>query len=120
MTSSVPPFTFHVHFTLAVSEGPPISLVARYGVASQVIAGLGRMLLQMREALEKEKSTETVAAETVVDVHVQKERWSDMVLVQMMTPHGIPYTFAIPTQAAGEIADRLKIESAKPTETGRA
>ena len=61
-----------------------------------------------------------VAAERASVSHVQKDRWSDVVLLQLITPRGVPYSFAIPCQAVANIAARLRTESDKPTATGTA
>lgn len=78
------------------------------------------MLVQLREILEAEKGTASAAAEPVAAAFVQKDQWQDIVLLQLTSTSGIPYTFALPSRNAAEIADRLKIESSKGSSTGNA
>jgi hypothetical protein len=59
-----------------------------------------------------------LTAENVAATHIQKDRWANVVLMQLITPGGVPYTFALPPQVASDIADRLKTESAKPHQAG--
>lgn len=107
-----------LNFTISVSEGKPTLFVAKFGVAAQVIGALGRMLTELRAQLDKKGGIASVAAEQVAAAHIQKDRWTDVVLVQLITPRGVPYSFAVRCQDAADIADRLKIESAKGTQSG--
>jgi hypothetical protein len=109
-----------IHFDLSVSGNRAIPFVAKYGVATQIIGSLGRMLLELQAAVYVGKGMESSAAEEIRSSHVQKDRWNDSVIVQLTTPAGIPYTFAMPTRVAAGIADQLRIESSKPTEVGTA
>ena len=112
--------TKDVRFVLSVSEGAPIMCVANYGVAAQIASGLGSAIRVLRMALASDGTMEPIAAEEIREIHVQKDQWSDVVLVQLTTVLAIPYTFQISSQMAAEIADRLKTESEKPTQTGHA
>jgi hypothetical protein len=105
-------------FELSVKDGKPLSFVATYGVAAQITSGLGRMVKQLHQILQEQKGVASSAAEQVEGAHIQKDRWSDTVILQLMTPQGIPYTFAIPCNAVAEMAGRLKTESEKPTQVG--
>ena len=95
-----------IHFSLATSEMKPLDFVAKYGIAAQVVAGIGRMMSELRAIQEQPGTAEAPPAEPVTGFSIRKER--DVVLVQLMTQLGIPYTFAIPTAHAAELADRLK------------
>ena len=108
-----------IHFTLGSVE-KEFSFVAKYGVASQVIGALGRMFFELKKNMASQKGMETTAAEELAAFHIQKERWNDLVLVELITSHGVPYTFAIPNEIAADIADRLKIESGQTTQVGNA
>jgi hypothetical protein len=106
-----------IHFSLAVHGRPPIPFITEYGPATQTIGALGRMFVELQTILENKKTgMAAVAAESVAAAHIQKERWNndDVVIFQLTTMSGIPYNFVIPRQAASDIADRLKTESAKP------
>ena len=75
----------------------------------------------MRNVIHAAKSLEPTSAEPIASHLIQKEDWSDVVLMQLVTPQGVPYTFELSRQTAIEIADRLKTESAKGvTQTGNA
>jgi hypothetical protein len=95
-------------FDLSVSNGRSFSFVAKCGVATQVIGGLGRMFLELQRVVYQAQGIEPSAAEEVHSSHIQKDRWSDNVIVQLTTPAGVPYSFAIPSQIAADIAVRLK------------
>jgi hypothetical protein len=105
-----------IQFDLAL-ERQTLSLKATYGVVSQVIAALGRMLLELQTVRDAGKNVAGGAGAQMHLYQIQKDRWTDSVIVQITTPSGVPYTFGIPTQIAAEIAEQLKIESAKPTLT---
>jgi len=61
-----------------------------------------------------------VAPLTLEGVHVQKDQWSDAVLLSLTTNQGIPYIFQIPSQNAVEIGNQLKNEGSRDTEMGNA
>jgi hypothetical protein len=103
-----------IRFTLTTADGPPITLVANYGAGGQITAALGRMLLELAQLLRQEQVMTTVAAEQVASSLIQRDLWQNVVLMQLTTPAGIPYTFALPLDDAAYIADQLKIESASP------
>jgi hypothetical protein len=110
-----------IRFALSIERAPPLSFVGKFGVVAQVIAALGRMMTELRAQMyARGGAMAPVAAEQIGTSHIQKERWSDVVLLQLITPGGVPYSFALSCADAADIADRLKTESAKPTGTGRA
>lgn len=109
-----------IHFTLNMSDREPLSFVARYGAAAQVISSLGRMFLELQKILRQKNKMESIAAEELHSTVIYKEKFSDRVILQIVTDKGVPYTFALPTKDAADIADQLKTESAKPTQTGHA
>lgn len=115
------PATSEMLFDLSVATGgKPLSFIATYGVASQVISGLARMLKGLSDELARTQGVQGISAEQVQIVHVHKERWEDIVILRLTTPTGIPYAFQLSPQQAAETADQLKTESTKPTQTGRA
>ena len=109
-----------ISFVLDVDGNRPFSFVAKYGVAAQITSSLGKMVSELHEFLVATKGTESTAAEPVASFHVQKDQWSQEVLLMLMTPRGVPYTFALPHLAAVEIANQLKTQSGKATQTGTA
>jgi|GEM_PF-1660478 hypothetical protein len=119
---AVDPERQEVSFALATAERKAFSFVAKIGVAEQIIAGLGRMVHGIREArLEKgEANAQTTAAEDVAQYLVQRDPWADRVLLRLVTPQGVPYTFALPASAAADMGARLNAESANRSTTGRA
>ena len=115
------PDTHELMFDLAVMNGQkPLSFIASYGVASQIIGALADMLKPLTDALAQAKGMVLISGEEVGSLHVQKERWEDVVILRLTTPEGIPHAFRMSPQTAVDIADRLKTESAKPTEAGNA
>lgn len=94
--------------------------VARYGVAAQIASGLGTALRTLSLALEAEGAVEKVAIEDLLEIHVQKDQWSEMIVLRLTTTRGIPYIFQFHSGNASEIADRLRTEGAKPTRIGNA
>jgi hypothetical protein len=112
--------TKDIEFDLTLSDRQTLALVATYGSAAQITSALGGMLKALRGALDSERGMATIAGERVEGCHIQKDRWKDEVILQLITPSGIPYTFGIPTRDAAQIAERLRIDSAKPTQTGNA
>jgi hypothetical protein len=119
LTSGAVDTTSHeITFHLSVSGRAPFAFVAKHGPVAQMISGLSRMLSELRRVLDSEKKMEAVSAENVAATHIQKDRWANVVLMQLITPGGVPYTFALPPQVASDIADRLKTESAKPHQAG--
>jgi len=107
-------------FELAVTDGEPIAFVVEYGPATQVVSALGRMLAELRRILMTAQASKCIVAEKVASSHVQKDSWENIVIMQLMTPQGTPYTFALPPHDAAEIANQLRIESAKPHQAGTA
>lgn len=109
-----------IRLTLTIGDRGARAFVMRFGVAAQVIGALGRMFWELRRALDAQGGHEATAAEDVAAAHVQKDRWSDKVLVQLITPAGVPYTFAVRAQAAAGIAEQLQTESARSGPIGHA
>jgi hypothetical protein len=104
-----------IDFSLAVSDGRPLGFIAKIGVAEQIISGLGRMVRDLRQP-----KPQMTAAEDVAEYLVQRDAFGGPVLLRFVTPHGVPYTFALPAVAASDIAERLKTESQKERPVGRA
>ena len=104
-----------INFTLAVSSEQPLRFIAKIGVAEQVIAALAPMIRALRQP-----HSQAISAETVAEYLVQRDAHGGPVIVRLVTPHGVPHTFAIPVDAAADIAARLKTESAKPIRAGNA
>ena len=111
-----------IQFDLQDSERRTVSFVGRFGPIAQVIAGLARLHFELRQILQTAKAMEPTAAEEIGGHRIHADSWSPVVLVELVTPQGVPYTFEVSRQMANEIADRLKSESAKivRTQTGQA
>jgi hypothetical protein len=78
------------------------------------------MVSELKRISAVSNAMEATPAELVTATHIHRERWANVVLMQLTTPTGIPYSFALSPQAASDIADQLKTESAKPHQTGTA
>jgi hypothetical protein len=61
-----------------------------------------------------------LAFEDVREWLVEKDQWTNVVLIRFVSSHGIPNTFAVPPKSELEIADRLKTEAQKPYQGGQA
>lgn len=112
--------TREISFALSIAGRPPMEFVSEFGPATQIIGALGRMFFGLQQRLAGEKGMTTVAGEQVQASHIQKDQWKDVVIMQLTTPQGVPYTFALPPKMAVDISEQLKTESAKPHQTGRA
>lgn len=113
--AAVDPDRREVYFALSVKNGPSPDFVGDAGVVRQIAGALGRMAFELRLP-----GPEATAAEKVDRYTVQRDPLSEVVILRMMTPEGIPYTFGIPLIAAADIAERLKTESAKAKPVGNA
>jgi hypothetical protein len=109
-----------INFELTVAGRPPMAFAAEYGPAAQFIGALGRLFFELRQTLLAAKGMKSSAGEQIASSHIQRDRWENVVLMQLTTPQGVPYTFAMQPQIASEIAEQLKTESAKPHQTGHA
>ncbi len=109
-----------VRFTLTDTLSQKLELVAAAGVAEQITSALSRMCTALREAAIAGNVTRPIAAEQVAEALVQRERFHDLVLLQLITLSGVSYTFSLDHQAAIDISDRLKTESAKSVPRGTA
>jgi hypothetical protein len=110
-----------IRFVFQFADGKQKWHVAKFGVASQLIGALGRLLAELRTQLRAENTMGlTASAEKIAEADIQLEPWAGEVVMQLVTPEGVPYTFSMPPEAASLLAERLRIESAKSTPPGRA
>jgi hypothetical protein len=99
-----------VNFTLDTDRGA-INLIANLGAAQQMLSALAPMAAVLRENANRPGSTYVTAAEEVAEANVAIERFEKVVMLQIVTSTGVPHTFALPPEAADEIAGRLKKQS---------
>jgi hypothetical protein len=104
-----------VNFVLKISDGRGLAFVAEVTAARQISSALGKMALQAKQSMPL-----MVGAEKVVQYGVKNDAFGDVVLLQLVSEDGVPYMFALPRSAAGDIATRLSSESERHSETGRA
>ncbi len=78
------------------------------------------MVRELEVTMRSQNVAANTAVEKIAEAHVQKERWQDLVILRFVSADGVPYTFGIPTAEAAQLAEMLKTESVKPTQTGRA
>jgi hypothetical protein len=104
-----------VTFTLRTKDGDDLSFIADVSSARQIAHSLGRMSLQAGQ-----QTPQTLSAEKIKKYGVKREAFGQVVLLQLVDEHDIPYMFAVPLDAAKDIAARLQTESAKSVGTGRA
>ncbi len=109
-----------VHFTLVKNDGTTLQCVGEFTATAQITAALAQMLSSLRTRVNKKPATVPVAATSIQWALVQKDPWSDFVLLQLISPEGIPFSFQIQRKDAAALAARLRTESEKPTLTGNA
>ena len=109
-----------VSFTLTDTQFQNLEFVAAAGVAEQITSALSKMCTTLRDAAIAGNVIRPSAAEPVAAAIVQRERLHDVVLLQLITQSGTPYTFALDREAATDISARLKTESAKDVPKGTA
>ncbi len=109
-----------LHFTFTDRQYLTYEFSAKASVAEQIISALARMNRELRSAAIKGDIIRSASAENVAAAHVQRERLHDVVLLQLITPEDVPYTFALGREAAADISARLKSESEKDVPKGRA
>lgn len=102
-------------FALALESGGPLQFVAKIGAVEQVIAGLSRMATDLRQ-----RKPQLISAGEVSGYLVRRDVFGGPILLRLISPMGVPYTFALRTAAARDISDRLKIESEKHQTSGSA
>jgi hypothetical protein len=100
---------------MQVSDGRRLAFVAEIAVAEQISSALGRMAKELRQP-----GPQTVIAEPIAEYTVQLDAFGEAVILRLVTPHGVPHTFALPADTAAEIGARLKTESEKKRNPGRA
>ena len=103
-----------INFVLKVSDGRGLAFVADAAAARQIASSLGRMALQAKQA-----GPQMLGAEKISQYGVKREAFGEAVLLQLVSEDGVPHMFAIPLNAATDIAARLQSESAKSPGTGR-
>ena len=109
-----------IRFVLSNTRFQTFDFSVKAGVAEQILMALGRMCTELRSAAVAGNVRRSAAAEDVAVSVVQRERLHDKVLLQLITPSQIPYTFALPLEAAIEISAQLKTEAEKAVPKGRA
>jgi hypothetical protein len=113
------PDTLEFDLVFAGESNRTFRFKADLSAIDQILAGLSRLALAAREKQPAGKA-QVVSAEGVHQYLVKREPWENVVLLRLVNPHGVPYTFALPLSAANDIADRLKTESAKTAPVGKA
>ncbi len=112
---TVDPQKREIDFRLQLNDGTQLACIAELSAAEQIASALGRMTQQFRQP-----KSQNVVAEEIAEYAVQRDPHGGPVLLRLVTPQGIPYTFALPLAAATDIATRLQIESAKVRPSGNA
>jgi hypothetical protein len=112
--------TDEMSFDLKIGEQSPMSFIAAYAPAAQMIGALGRMHVELCRVLLEKKTMKASCAEVVESSFVERDPWAGVVLMQLTSRSAVPYTFAIDPKLASEIAHHLKTESAKGGKPGNA
>jgi len=101
-----------VMFTLDTERGP-IHMVANLGAVQQLLAALAPMAAAVRENVGKSGASYSTAAQKVAEASIHAERYANLVLMQLVTTHGVPHIFALEPDNADKIAGALKTQSAQ-------
>jgi hypothetical protein len=104
--------------TLAFDDGSLMTVATYFPAVEQMLPALSQIVTAVRES--HRGTAQQVVAEDVRECIVEKDHWQDVVVLRFVSQNGAPYTFAIPPQGAREIAERLRIEAAKPHQVGQA
>jgi hypothetical protein len=116
---AIDPKNGYVSFKAKLDRRPDQWFATKANVLEQILSTLGTLLRQLKEHTAV-PAAEAISAIEVGQYGVQKDPFHDKVLMKIISPVGIPYTFAIPTSAVGEMSERLKTEGSKPTVFGSA
>src|ERR1700682_2895683 len=85
--------TDEITFDLLVeTKHAPMSFIATYTSFMQILYGLGKLHATVQRSLLDKNAMRAISAEEVAVTHIQKDRWKDVVLMQLTTPEGVPYT----------------------------
>lgn len=109
-------FLFELMF--AFDDGTTTPIVAYFPAVEQMLPALAQLVTAVGES--QRGTAQQVVAEELRECLVERDRWEDVVIMRLISLHGVPYTFAIPPQNALEIAERLKSEAQKPHQVGQA
>ncbi len=109
-----------IQFVLGDTRFQTFNFSVKAGVAEQILMALGRMCTELRSAAVAGNVKRSAAPEDVAASIVQRERLHDKVLLQLITPSQIPYTFSLDREAAIGISADLKTEAEKDVPKGRA
>lgn len=112
--------TKDIRFALSIPDGEPILCVAGYGVAAQIASGLGKALDMLRAALTSQGAVEMIAPIEIREIHIQKAPLGEVMVLELITTLGIPYSFQFPLRISEALAERLKTEAGKDRQVGRA
>ncbi len=116
---SIDPEKGYVVFKAKLDRRPDQWFAAKANVLDQTLSTLATLLRQLREHTAV-PAAEAIFAIEVGQYAIQKDPFSEKVLMKIISPDGIPYTFAVPTRATDEMSERLKAEGSKPTVFGKA
>lgn len=103
-------------FRLLLDENRAVVCTGGVAIVEHIISGLAQMTMEIRGGNPHRK----VHAENPTAYGVQRDRLHDVVLLRFVTEAGVPITFALRTEHAIDIADRLKRYSAPSRPPGRA
>ena len=112
--------TDELRFNLTVDENRSVSFVTEYGTLVHVMGALGQLFVALRDVVHQKKHPVLTFADEVASALIQRDRWANVVLIQLTTLQGIPHTFALSSEEAVQMAEKLKTEAAKSHQTGNA
>jgi hypothetical protein len=101
-----------VEITFAFDDGTTMPLVACCPVVEQMLPALTQLVKAARES--QGGKARHVAAENVDYCVAEMDPWEGLVVLTIVSTHGVPYRFALPPKGARDISERLKTEALKP------
>lgn len=97
----------------------PLYCIGEFGLIFKIAQSFGAAIQILRMAFLSHRETVVIPAENVSDIYIQKDYFSESVLLQL-TSEGIPYTFHLSDQIATRLADELKNQLANRRPIGSA
>jgi len=120
---SVDPNRDEIVFELQCNERKLPTFVAKSQVVKQIAMGLAALLQGLQDARNKlgiPFAARAIHAEPVAQYAIKVDPFADKILIHLVAENGIPYTFAVPRDAAADIAVRLQTETSKGVKPGTA
>lgn len=98
----------------------PITFVAHYGTLLQITSALGSAFHILRAFLTQEGRAEIISTEKIDSLNLQKDQFSESLVIQVTTDQAIPYTFRLSDQLALDLAETIHTQAGTSRQVGSA